>query len=174
MNRFYKLGLALIILVISSYSFISDDGTNAHIKATFIYNFTRYIEWPAEYKKGTFIIGVLGETRMWQELTTMKQKKSRGNQPFQITKFASVNSVNRCHMIFVAESRSHELGLVVSKVKDFKTLIITEQSGLIEKGSGINFVINNNKQGFEINRSSIKEHGLSLSSNLVAFATVVK
>ncbi len=174
MNRIYKSGLALIILVCSSFSYVSDDDTNAHIKATFIYNFTRYIEWPAEYKKGSFVIGILGETRMLQELTSMKQKTSRGNQPFQITKFSSVNSINKCHMIFIARSRSHELGLVVKKMKDFKTLIITEKPGLIEKGAGINFVIDNNKQGFEINRGSIKDHGLSLSSNLVAFATVVK
>ena len=174
MGGIYKLSLALIILVCTSFTLDDKDNTNAHIKATFIYNFTRYIEWPADYKKGTFIIGVLGETRMWHELTTMKQKTSRGNQPFEITKYSSVNSIKKCHIIFVAKSRSHELGLVVGKVKNFKTLIITEKAGLIDKGSGINFVINNNKQGFEINRSSIKEHGLSMSSNLVAFATVVK
>lgn len=174
MNRIYKSSLALVILVCSSFTLDDKDNTNAHIKATFIYNFTRYIEWPADYKKGTFIIGVLGETRMWNELTTMKQKTSRANQPFEITKYSAISSIKRCHIIFVAESRSHELGLVVDKLKNYKTLIITEKPGLIEKGSGINFVINNNKQGFEINRKSIKDHGLSMSSNLVAFATVVK
>ena len=174
MKSIYKSVFALIILVCSSFSYVSDDDTNAHIKATFIYNFTRYIEWPAEYKKGSFLIGVLGNTRMLQELTTMKNKTSRGNQPFQIVQYSSVNSISKCHMIFVAASRSHELGLVVNKVKDYKTLIITEKAGLIEKGSSINFVVSNNKQGFEINRSSVKAHGLSMSSNLVAFATVVK
>jgi len=162
------------LIVSSSFKLVqTDDNTNAHIKATFIYNFTKYIEWPAASKKGNFIIGVLGNTPLFSELINMKQTTTRGNQPFEISKFSSVGAITQCHMLFIAKVKSGEIANVIAKMKGKNTLIISEKDGLIQKGSGINFVVKNNKQGFELNKGSIKSQGLSVSSNLIAFATLV-
>ena len=146
---------------------------NAHIKATFIYNFTRYIEWPAESKKGNFVIGIFGTTPLFAELNKMKQKTTRGNQPFEIKTYSSVSVIGNCHIIFISKEKSGEIPEVVKMLKDKNTLIISEKDGLIEKGADINFVIFNNKQGFEINRTNISDHGLSMASSLTSFATKV-
>ena len=151
MKWIYKSSLALVFLVLSSFAVDTDD-TNAHIKATFIYNFTRYIEWPAASKTEKFEIAVLGNLNnpLYFELKEMKQRTTRGNQPFEITLYTQVSSIGLCHMIFVAKGKSAELANVVKKVKNYNTLIITEKAGLIDKGAGINFVIKDNKQGFEL------------------------
>ena len=149
-----------------------NDNTNAKIKATFIYNFTRYIEWPAEAKKGNFEIGVVGNTPLYAELIKMQQKTKRGAQPFLIKKYLSVSSIGNCHMIFIAKEKSTDIDAIVKKFRGKSTLIISEQAGLIEKGD-INFVIANNKQGFEINKGNIAGHSLSIASSLQAFATKV-
>ncbi|PIZ05696.1 MAG: hypothetical protein COY57_05900 [Flavobacteriales bacterium CG_4_10_14_0_8_um_filter_32_5] len=53
-------------------------------------------------------------------------------------------------------------------------MIITEQEGLVDKGAGINFVIRENKQKFEMNKRNIEIQKLKVSSNLEALAVTVK
>ncbi|MBL4754063.1 MAG: YfiR family protein [Flavobacteriales bacterium] len=173
MKAFYKIPVILFFLIVSGFTNVQNkDNTNAKIKATFIYNFTRYIEWPAEAKKGNFEIGVVGRTPLYLELLKMQERTTRGAQPFQIKKYLSVSSIGSCHMIFVAKDKSAEIDAVVKKFKGKSTLIISEKPGLIEKGD-INFVIENSKQGFEINKGNIAGHSLSIASSLQAFATKV-
>jgi hypothetical protein len=59
-------------------------------------------------------------------------------------------------------------------VKLHNTLIITEKQGLVEKGAGINFVIKNNRQKFELNKKNVERYKLKVSSNLEALAFTVK
>jgi len=150
-----------------------DDNVNAHIKVTFLYNFTKYIEWPAAYKQGSFVIGVIGNTPVFPELLKMQRSKKKGNQSFVINKYSSVDAMGKCHMLYVSRAESSQLGAAVNKLKGRSTLIVTEKPGLIDKGAGINFVVANNKQGFELNKANIKGRGLSLSTSLTAFAVKV-
>ena len=53
-------------------------------------------------------------------------------------------------------------------------LIITEKEGLVEKGAGINFIIKNNRQKFELNKKNVEKYKLKVSSNLEALAFTVK
>lgn len=179
MKVFGKIGLILCLLVTTSFAPVQlQNNTPAKIKATFLYNFTRFIEWPESYQKGPFFIGILGETPLYGELIAMqnnfesrgKDFATKGNQPFAINKYLSPKSIGKCHMIYIAKSNSHQIDDVLEITKGLKTLIITENPGLIEKGSGINFVVNNNKLGFELNKSSVTGKGLSLSSSFLQFA----
>jgi len=173
MQTTYKILIVFLFLTVSGFSsYQTADNTNAKIKATFIYNFTRYIEWPTEAQKGTFEIGVIGKTPLFIELEKMSQKTTRGTQKFVITSYTSAASLGACHMVFISKASSGQLDAVVEKLKGKDTLVISEKEGLIEKGD-INFIIVDNKQGFEINKANIAGHGLSIASRLQAFATRV-
>ncbi len=169
-----KISCVIFLLVCTGFNRIQNyDDTNAKIKATFIYNFTRYIEWPLELKQGNFIIAVIGTTPLFTELGTMRDFTTRGNQEFAINKYVSVNSIEKCHIIYVANDQSYKIAEIAEKFKNKPTLIISESPGLVEKGAGINFVIKDNKHGFEINKANIAAHGLSMAQNLANFATKV-
>ena len=173
MKTLYTIPIILLFLIGSGFtSYQSGDNTNAKIKATFIYNFTRYIEWPVAAQKGSFEIGVIGKTPLYTELQKMSQKTTRGTQPFVITSYPSAASLGACHMVFISKASSGQLAAIVEKIKGKSTLIISEKEGLIEKGD-INFVIIDNKQSFEINKGNIAGHGLSMASRLQAFANKV-
>ena len=173
MKVLYKIPIILLFLISSGFTIVqTGDNTNAKIKATFIYNFTRYIEWPTASKKGDFEIAIIGNTPLYNELKIMKEKTSRGTQKFIITQYLSVASSGDCHMIFIGKNKSDQIEAAVKKFKGKSTLIISEKEGLIEKGD-INFVIVNNKQSFEINRGNVAGHKLSMASRLQAFANKV-
>lgn len=173
MKALYKIPVIILFLIFSGFTPIqTNDNTNAKIKATFIYNFTRYIEWPANAKAGDFEIAVVGKTPLYDELLKMKARTTRGSQEFSIKQYSTASSIGACHMIFIAKTASTQIDAIVKKFKGKSTLIISEKNGLIEKGD-INFVIANSKQSFEINKGNIAGHSLSMASRLQAFATKV-
>ena len=148
--------------------------TNAKIKAVFIYNFTKYIEWPKSYKEGEFTIGVVGKSPLYSELIKMTQTKKVANQPLQVKRFNTPDDISKCHILYISKDKSAELSSVVKKLKNNSTLIVTEETGLVDKGAGINFIIKNNRQKFELNKGNVEKYKLKVSSNLEALAFTVK
>ncbi|MFH1005298.1 MAG: YfiR family protein [Bacteroidota bacterium] len=145
------------------------------IKASFIYNFTKYIDWPEKYKEGNFVIGVVGTSSFYNDLTTLLSTKTVGSQKFEIKSFTSIESISGiCHILFIPAENSSTFSSILKKIKKESTLIITEKTGLAKQGSAINFVIKDNKQKFELNKSNIEKYGLKVSSNLLALSIPIE
>lgn len=137
-------------------------------------NFTKLIEWPQSYRQGNFVVGVVGESPLYNELVKMSKTKRVANQSLQIKKYATTGEIDKCHILYVSREESEEISTVVKKVKSNSTLIITEKQGLVEKGAGINFIIQDNRQKFELNKKNVEKYQLKVSSNLEALASTVK
>ena len=148
---------------------------NAKIKAIYIYNFTKYIEWPQDYKTGNFIVGVLGSnSSLLGELNKMASAKTVGSQKFEIKNIASAAEATNCHIVYILNDKSTQLADVVGKVKGKSALIVTDKEGLASKGAAINFVIVENKQKIELNKSNIERYKLKVAEQLVSMAVPVK
>jgi hypothetical protein len=151
------------------------NNSNAKIKATFIYNFTKYIDWPDKYKEGSFVIGILGTTTFYNDLTALLSTKTAGNQKFIIKSYPDAESLNgTCHILFIPAENSTWLPNVLKKIQGKCTLIITEKSGLAKQGAAINFIVENNKQRFELNKTNIEKYNMKVSSTLVALAKKIE
>ena len=148
--------------------------TNAKIKAVFLYNFTKYIEWPKEERSGKFVFGVLGNSPLYTELSNMSKTKKVNGSPIEVKKFNSPNEINGCHVIYVPPASSGKWTEVLKKVSGKSTLLVSEKPGLAKQGAIINFVVKDNRQKFELNLSNAQKHELKVSSSLEALAIVVK
>lgn len=149
------------------------NSANSKIKAIFMYNFTKYVEWPGNYHQGDFVIGILGATSLSTELEKMSQKCKVGLQPFKIMRYNNVTEIGKCHILYIANEKSSSLSSALTKVKNHSTLIVTESEGLALKGSAINFVSVNSKQRFELSKSNAGRYGLQVSSSLNALAIMI-
>lgn len=164
----------LSFLFVSADMRMQQEDTNARIKAMFLYNFTKYIEWPAAYKEGNFVIGILGNnSTLLAELNKMASQKMAGNQKLEIRSLSSVEGASKCHIVYIQPDKGGELPDVLSKVKGKSALVITEKPGLAKQGAAINFVVQENKQKFELNKSNAEKYNLKVSSNLASLAIVV-
>ena len=162
-----------MLFLVSGFKAPGVDG-NSKMKAIFIMNFTKLIEWPKSYREGNFVVGVIGESPLYTELTKMAKTKKVANQSLQIKKYSSSKDVGKCHILYVSRGQSGEMASLLKKVKSNSTLIITEKQGLVDKGAGINFIIKNNRQKFELNKKNVEKYKLKVSSNLEALAFTVK
>lgn len=156
------------------YRLAQNIDTNAKYKAMFVYNFTKYFEWPQSYKDGNFVIGVLGNSPLLSELNNMASTKKVGNQSFEIKTFPNAGAITNCHMLIVAPDVTTPLAEIIAKIKKNSTLLITEKQGFAKQGAAINFVVQNNKPAFELNKASAEKQDLKVSTNLLSLAIVVE
>jgi hypothetical protein len=158
---------AICLLFIGLQIQKSDAQTSiAQAQAVFIYNFTRLIEWPEDYKAGDFIIGVYGPNDIFSEIKNFTTGKMVGSQPISVVKYSDAASIKKSHILFVAFGKTKEMSSVIGALGGTKTLIITEKKGALDEGSAINFVIVDDRLKFELKMNNATKLGLKVHSNL--------
>jgi hypothetical protein len=164
----------MFLLIATGFSFRDNVDTNAKIKAVFLYNFTRYFEWPSDKKAGSFYIHVVGtNTNLIKELTDLASKKQVGNQKIELINTPAFDPKTKAHMLFLLPEASKALSDATSKLKGKGTLIISEKEGAAKAGSAINFVVIDNKQKFEYSKNSAIKAGLKTSEDFKSLAIAV-
>src|SRR5687767_5259683 len=97
--RFIKY-LVVIVVITSSFGFTQTFDTNAKIKAVFLYNFTRYFEWPDSKKSGNFVVQVVGKNEaLLKELTKMAESKTVGNQKMEVINSTAYDGKTKPHIL---------------------------------------------------------------------------
>lgn len=163
-----------MVFLVGSFGFNQTVDTNAKIKAVFLYNFTRYFEWPNAKKTGNFIIHIVGKNEaLVKELTKMAEIKMVGNQKMEIVNTPLFDGKTHPHMLFLLPDAGKSLGDVTTKLKGKGALIIAEKEGAAKTGAAINFVIVENKQKFEYSKNSAVKAGLKTSEDFKALAIAV-
>ena len=149
------------------------EDTQAKIKAAYIYNFTKYFEW-TNNKEGNFTITILGEnTGLVTELGNMAKTKVVGSQKIEIKNHQNISEIDRSHILFITPDKSHLLGDALVKYKGKGVLIITDKAGLAKVGATINFIIEENRQKFELNKAAAAKAGLNVGSSIEKLAANV-
>lgn len=138
-----------------------------------VFNFIKYVQWPDHAENGEFIIGVIGNTEVYNTLNSWYGGKPRGNKTYVIKKFTSAADLSDCHVVFIDKSKSNEFEAVNAKVKGKGTLVITDKAGLGEKGSAINFKYVDNKLKFELNQKAVEAANLKVAGSLTSMAILI-
>ena len=159
--------LVLIGLFLGS-SFVNAQEENTI--ALSVYNFTRYIDWPNEANANEFFIDVIGHKSVYEKLKEITAGRKVGNRPITVRFLNTINDMSTCQILFVGFWQSKDLTQISEKLANAHTLLISEKDGLIDKGSGINFVIRNTLIKFEVKKSNIIKYGLIVSDGLEQFA----
>ncbi len=167
-----KIKILAAALLISGSAF-SQDRPMHEVHSMMVYNFTKYVQWPDHSATGEFIIGVVGNNDIFNTLNGWYGGKPRGSKTYIIKKFNSAAEVTDCHVLYIDKSKSGEFDNVNDKVKGKGTLIITDKSGLGEKGSSINFKLVDNKLKFELNQKAIEASNLKVSGALSSMAILI-
>jgi hypothetical protein len=159
-----KLIFTWIALFLVSEAYVQT--TIPKAQTLFIYNFSRLIEWPANYRTGNFIIGILGSSEVANELEVYTKGKKVGTQNIEIIRYKAVTEIQNCHILFVPFSKTKQISEVLSSMNGKSTLIITEKNGGLDEGAAINFIILEDKMRFELKPENANKYGIKFSSKL--------
>jgi hypothetical protein len=172
---FHKLVLLLYVLLFLGIPGVKgQQNIDYSVYANIIYRITKYINWPPEKKEGNFVIGIVGDSPLYNEIQSFTTNKTVGNQKIIIKTFSSSASSYDCHILFISEDRSRSLKKIVAATIDSPVLIISEAEGLAQQGSCINFIIEDDHLKLEINKNNIENRNLSVASEFLGLGKIVK
>jgi hypothetical protein len=143
-------------------------------KAIFIYNFTKYIEWPKEQESSEFIIIVLGNNSIVPELKNIAGRMKVGSKPIIIKYAQTFSAVTSANIVFIAKEMTGELPGLIESLNSKHILLITEKTNACNLGSAINFTQKNGNLNFEISPANILKAGLKVNSQLFTLGTVIQ
>jgi hypothetical protein len=139
--------------------------------ASCLYSFSRYVNWPFDYKVGDFIIAVVGDKEVYIELQTMVTGKTVGIQNMEVRFYKSADEISGYHhIVYLSEEQSGALSKVVSKLGGKGTLMVTEKEGMLKSGAAIDFTSVDGLMKFEMSKSNFDKYGLQVSSFLEKMA----
>lgn len=156
-----------------SFKLANNEDENT-IKALFIYNFTKHVEWPKGKIGDKFIIGVIGNSPVHDKLNQILKDRKVKDLPVEVRRISGTVKIEACDVIFVTKGETSKLK-EVSEISDcFGILVITEEKSMAKTGSCINFRQQDDRMKFELNDAEIKKAGLKISTQLYELATASK
>jgi hypothetical protein len=166
--------LFLFLLALSLVGTTSAQEKPLHeIHSAMLYNFIKYVQWPNEGEGGEFIVGVLGEDDVFNTLKLWYDGKPKGGKKYLIKKLTSPTEVPGCAVVYLGKGKSGQFDQIKGSISGKPVLTITNNNGIAEKGSCINFKVVEGKLKFEMNQSTFSSANLKVSSQLSSMAILI-
>jgi hypothetical protein len=173
-NRRKWMGLSLLVLFLPYSRLQAQRSMDYSILANIIYQLTKYIEWPEARKTGDFIIAVVGDAPLFEELKATIANKRVGSQKIVVKRFSTSQESFDCHILVVPEDETGSLKKIVTRTMNDSILLIGEEEGTAARGACINFRIVQERLKLVINKTNIERRHLSIANELLQFAIMTK
>ena len=176
MNHTIKRLLALLcgaLLALHCASVRADAPSEYEVKAAFIHNIAKFVEWPVEPAAGSNLrLCIWGQSPL-METAGLLQGKQVGNLVWEVRAVDSRYRLKECHVLFIAASESENLRSDLKGINGSAVLTVGDSDGYAAQGVMVNFYIEQNKVRFEINAAAANRAGLKISSQLLKLARIV-
>lgn len=169
-------GLIFLITLYSPFSSQAGETSENEVKAAYLFNFAKFVEWPERAfasKTSPIVLCILGDDPFGEALASLEMKKIKGRS-ITVSRANNKEQVKPCHMLYVSDSEKKELSDVLSKSDNKPCLTVSSIDNFASKGGMIGFVRKGKNIRFEVNLDKIKRVELSVSSRLLNLAQIVK
>ena len=149
----------------------------SQIKAAFIYNFTKFVEWPADRfanAEDPFVLGMFGDSLLQRELEAIVRDRKVNGRAIVVRQVVTAQEVRAVHVVFVVAAEDARFAAILSSVEDRAVLTIGESTSFLAHGGTIRFLVEEGKLRFEINAAAAERAHLKVSSQLQKLATTVQ
>jgi len=150
--------------------------SESQIKAAFLYNFTKFVEWPGEVfpsKSHPIAIGILGENPLVAELQAIVENRKVNGRTIVVTNVLTAADIVSTQLLFVGTEEDARFADLKSVAQDNAVLTVGESPSFAAAGGAIFFVQHNGKLRFQINMAAAERARLKISAELQKLATAV-
>ncbi len=176
--RLRRMIVAVTGLLFAVSSVLAEQKPNEYqVEAAYLYNFGRFVEWPAKgttTKSDAFTICVLGEDPFGQALDATFAGATIENKSVVARRISSPNDSTDCQILFLSSSEANRLNKIIESLNKTAILTVSDMPQFSKRGGMIQFVLEGSRVRFEVNLSATQKAGLTLSSELLKVATVVR
>jgi hypothetical protein len=150
------------------------------IKAGFIFNFAKFVEWPSNafaQPDSAIVIGILGTDPFGTIIDKIVQDKKIGTRGFVVKRLkwgTDLKELKECKILFVGASEKAHMDELVQIVRGWPILTVGETPGFADRGGVIRFVLEDNRVRFEVNVVAARQADLTISSRLLTLARIIQ
>lgn len=196
-TKVYNLMLLALVLIATSMATLAAAGDAANreyrIKAAFLYNFIKFVDWPKEKMADSnepIVIGIIGSRDFVKAFEPVKHKKIK-NRRISIKYFEGyeklkksptgnnsqwnqrMRTLKNCHVLLLCSSDEipiDNLRQIIGELNASPVLTVGETRDFLESGGVVNFLMEDKKIRFEINAAAAENSKLRVSSKLLRLA----
>ncbi len=147
------------------------------VKAAYLYNFSRFVEWPAQIaraQRDSFAICVLGQNPFGSALNAILADETVAGKSVVAKAIPAPEDAANCRVLFISLSESSRLTQILTALGDASVLTVSDLPEFTRRGGMVQFVLEGNRVRFEVNLATAERAGLTLSSQLLKVATNVR
>lgn len=150
--------------------------TEYQVKAAYLFNFLKFVEWPGDPLAGThgrWVIGIVGDNPFADELTQIVSGKTVQGHELLVRRFQSGEDLHACHVLFISASEKKRLPSMLAALSGSSVLTVGDMDHFIESGGMIQFVMEEKRVRFAIDVGASSQAHLKVSSKLLSLARTV-
>lgn len=151
--------------------------TESQLKAVFVFNFSHFVEWPPgafDAPTAPFVIGVLGGEALAAQLEMAVRGERVAQHPLQVRRVGSAGDIGDCHILYIDKSQGAQLDGILRALNGRGTLTVSDVDDASRHGVMIQLATENSRIRLLINVDSARMAGLTISSNLLRPAEIVR
>ncbi len=172
------LRLAIVVLTAASVQTNADASVadEYQVKASFLYNFTKFVEWPAgvfESSDSPISICVLGQNLFGHVLQETVREKSVNGRMLVVSGIPDARSATHCQILFVSSFERTHFGAILGELRT-GILTVGETGGFIEAGGVVNLKLETGKIQIQVNIDAAEQAGVRISSKLLSLAQIIR
>ena len=145
------------------------------VKAVFLFNFALFVEWPATTfadDRAPLVIGVLGDDPFGPYLDELVRSEQVGGRPLQVRRLHKTEEIAGCHILFVSHGVAN-FDRIAADLRGHNVLTVGDTDNFNRLGGMVRFAMENGKIRLRINAAAAQDTGLTISSKLLRWATIV-
>lgn len=148
----------------------------ANVKAVFLFNFTKYVTWPAqgiaERSPTAIRICVTANDTFFTLLKSAVEDEEIDGKPLEAVALNGLDDAPTCQILYVGNAASADGKAWLSAVRGRQVLTVGD--GPLNDETVIAFIRDGNRVRFDINRAAASRHGLNVSAKLLRLARLVR
>ena len=171
------LGLILLVSVVLPFSAQTPAADEYPVKAAFLFNFAKFVEWPQDAFKAPddpVTICVLGMNPFGGALEETVRGKLIGAHPFMVREVTNAQQAGKCHIVFVTASERKRCRSFLDELKGRSVLTVGEVEDFTANGGIINFKLKDARVRIEIDAAAAERARLRISSKLLSLAEITR
>jgi hypothetical protein len=171
-----KLVLLCAFCITLAPRVLAADGPSEYaVKAAFIYNFAKFVEWPTEssVQDSPFVIGILGQDPFGGALDEIVSGKTVRDKRITVKRFTKIEDAMSSSILFISNSEKENMGQIIKRLDGAPVLTVSDLERFAEHGGMVELMIDQNRVRFAINVAAAEQARLKPSSQLLKLAKIV-
>jgi hypothetical protein len=165
-----------LLLLLPTLSLNGRESGEYEVKAAFLLNFAKFVEWPPkafQNSNAPFVIGIVGDDPFGDALLQIVKGQSAQRRRIEIRHFKVAEDFGDCHLLFASRSLAAQTDHILTRLQGRPVLTVSEKENFVRQGGVIGFAVVDKSVRFDINAKAATAVDLKVSSKLLAVAREV-